>query len=182
MPTNADAPRETVTSAAASARYRSRSAGIGAVLPVTLSNRRLAAELERLLQHPFDGRPLRVSWRTQGDEPHLLSAPLEQSTPVVELAATVEEQGRVARECADANHVAIVDGVADELPHVSAGSWGRAPITDLLGTWRGGLHHSARRLHRGAHRRRDFLQLFGNGDLDRARHHLGLYQLRACAG
>src|SRR5216683_136391 len=70
-----------------------------------------------------------------------------------------------------------VDGVADDLPHVSARAWGLAPIADLLGLRRDGPHGAARRLHHWAHGRRDHPEVFRNRDLVGGRHRQRLYCL-----
>src|SRR5260370_20319841 len=65
---------------------------------------------------------------------------MEEAAAVVELPASVEEHGRVARERAEADHVPAAGGVADELPHGAFGARRLAAIGDLLGL-RGHLFH-----------------------------------------
>src|ERR1700730_5069899 len=123
-----------------------------------------ASELERLPQQSFDGGTLGVRRRLKRDETRVLSGALEQSAAVIELAATVEEKGRVPREGADPNHVRTVDCVADDLPHVGARPRRLALITDLVSLRGYGLHHPAGGLHDGTHGRWHLLDVIGNGD------------------
>src|SRR5258707_15323639 len=93
-------------------------------------------ELESPPHQFLEGRQLRVGWGAQRDEPALLSTPLEEPAPVVQLAATVEVEGRMPGEGPDSEDGRAVHGVEEELPHVSWGTRGPAH-------WKEGRSHSA---------------------------------------
>ena len=124
-----------------------------------------AGELERPANQPFHSRSFCIGRRSQGDESRVLSAALKQPTPVVELAAAVEEHGRVVCECSDPDHVCAFDGVADELPHRRFRTWSLTPVDDLVGFGGGCLHSPDGGLHSGAQGRRHLQEVLGQGAL-----------------
>src|SRR2546425_8132660 len=136
----------------------------------TRCDRTSTAELKRLLEQLLDGRALSIGRRAQRDEPRLLSGALEEAAAIVELAAAVEEEGRVPRKRADPDNGRTVDRVAHDLPHVRARSRRLALITDLVRRWGDHLHRSAGRLHDPTHARWDLLDVFRNGNPVGGRH------------
>src|SRR5260370_25097493 len=141
-------------------------------------DRTLTTELERLPDHPFHGRSLRVGRHAQRDETRVFPGALYQSAAVIELTAAIEEQRRMPREGADPNHVLAADRVANDLPHVCARAGRLAPITDLVRFRGAGLPCPAGRLYDGTHLRRDLLDVLRNGDFLGGRHLLvALWQL-----
>src|SRR2546427_4239648 len=114
-------------------------------------------ERERLLHYALHRWPCRVSGRVERDESEVFAGALQQSAVVLELASSVEEQGRMRRERSDRGDISVVDCVARELPHRSARARRLAPVRNLPRLRGGGLHGPARRKHRRANGRRGLL-------------------------
>src|SRR6266849_10434609 len=127
-------------------------------------------ELERLPDQPLDARLLSIGRTAQGYVPRVLAGALEQAAFVLELAAAIEEQGRMIREGADADHVGAADGVADELPHRAARAWRPAAVGDLIRLRSRLLDSLDRSLDCRAHVGRNVFEVFGEQDLRRGHH------------
>ena len=110
-----------------------------------------AAHLEGITDQPLDLGPFGVGRRAEGDEPSVLSAALQEPTPVVKVAAPVEEQRRVIRERAYPDDVGTVDCVAGELPHHPARARLLHRVRDLFRLGGGVLDRTDRRSHYRPH-------------------------------
>src|ERR1700680_1390269 len=95
-------------------------------------------ELKSLPEQPLDCCALGIGRSPKRDESRVLSTALKQAAPIVELAASVEEECRVARERPDTDDVNTVDGVPDDLPHRTRRTGWLAAIGDLV-SFRGDL-------------------------------------------
>ena len=82
----------------------------------------------------------------------------------VQLAASIEVEGRVVREGAHPHHIDAADRVAGDLVHSALRAWRLAPVGDLLRFGRSLLDRLDRRLDRGPDGCRGVLQVLGKGE------------------